>query len=124
MREPLETADRLVELVADRAEAEAACSTGRSALTRFANSSIHQNVADDYVWARLRVAVGGRVASASTDRPTDEGLARLVEAGTALTGAPVEEVCDGLLARLAPEYADDVALVALHACPQEPPAAP
>lgn len=79
MIDPLETAQRLVDLVGDRAEAEAACSTGRSALTRFANSSIHQNVADDYVWARVRVAVGGRVASASTDRPTEEGLARLVE---------------------------------------------
>jgi predicted Zn-dependent protease len=77
--DPLETAQRLVDLVGDRAEAEAACSTGRSALTRFANSSIHQNVADDYVWARVRVAVGGRVASASTDRPTGEGLERLVE---------------------------------------------
>ena len=79
MIDPLETAQRLVDLVGDRAEAEATCSTGRSALTRFANSSIHQNVANDYVWARVRVAVGGRVASASTDRPTDEGLERLVE---------------------------------------------
>ncbi|MDP1804120.1 MAG: DNA gyrase modulator, partial [Acidimicrobiales bacterium] len=79
MIDPLETAHRLVDLVGDRAEAEATCATGRSALTRFANSSIHQNVADDYVWARVRVAVGGRVASASTDRPTEEGLARLVE---------------------------------------------
>jgi len=77
--DPLETAERLVELVGDRAEAEAACSTGRSALTRFANSSIHQNVADDFVWARLRVSVGGRLASAGTDRPTDGGLERLVE---------------------------------------------
>ncbi len=79
MIEPLDVADRLVELVGDRAEAEAACSTGRSALTRFANSSIHQNVADDYVWARLRVSVGGRVASAGTDRPDAGGLERLVE---------------------------------------------
>ena len=53
--DPLETCDRLVELVGDRAEAEAACSTGRSALTRFANSSIHQNVAEDFVWARVRL---------------------------------------------------------------------
>ena len=79
MIDPLETAQRLIDLVGDRAEAEATCSTGRSALTRFANSSIHQNVADDYVWARVRVAVGGRVASASTDRPTEEGLQRLVD---------------------------------------------
>jgi predicted Zn-dependent protease len=79
MIDPLGTAERLVELVGDRAEAEASCSTGRSALTRFANSSIHQNVADDFVWARLRVSVGGRLASAGTDRPTDGGLERLVE---------------------------------------------
>ena len=79
MLDPLETCDRLVELVGDRAEAEAACSTGRSALTRFANSSIHQNVAEDFVWARLRVSVGDRLASAGTDRPGAGGLERLVE---------------------------------------------
>ncbi len=77
--DPLETADRLVALVGDRAEAEANVSTGRSALTRFANSSIHQNVANDFVGARLRVSVGGRIASASTDRPDAAGLERLVE---------------------------------------------
>ena len=77
--DPLETCDRLIELVGDQAEAEAACSTGRSALTRFANSSIHQNVAEDFVWARLRVSVGGRLASAGTDRPDAGGLERLVE---------------------------------------------
>ena len=79
MIDPLETCDRLVELVGDRAEAEAACSTGRSALTRFANSSIHQNVAEDFVWARVRLSVGGRLASAGTDRPDAGGLRRLVE---------------------------------------------
>jgi predicted Zn-dependent protease len=84
--DPVAIADRLVELVGDRADAEAACATGRSALTRFANSSIHQNVANDYVWARVRVAVGGRVASASTDRPTDDGLDRLVERSLAAAG--------------------------------------
>jgi len=51
-----------------------------------------------------------------------DGLARLVESGTELAGVPVEELCDALMARMAPEYADDVALVALHARPQEPPA--
>ncbi len=53
----------------------------------------------------------------------DEGLSRLVEAGTELAGVPVTKLCDALLSRLAPEYADDVALVALRAHPQEPPAA-
>lgn len=90
MLDPLETCDRLVELVGDRAEAEAACSTGRSALTRFANSSIHQNVAEDFVWARLRVSVGGRVASAGTDRPGAGGLERLVE--RTLTAAQMRAV--------------------------------
>jgi predicted Zn-dependent protease len=66
-----------------RAEAEATCGAGRSALTRFANSFIHQNVADDYVWARVRVSVGGRLASASTDRPTGENLEKLVERAVA-----------------------------------------
>ena len=65
--------------VGDRAEAEVTVVKGRSALTRFANSSIHQNVAEDYQWARLRVSVGGRVASASTDRTDAGGMKRLVE---------------------------------------------
>ena len=69
----------LLALVGDRAEAEVTVSEGRSALTRFANSSIHQNVAEDYRWARLRLSVGGRVASAGTDRTDGEGLERLVE---------------------------------------------
>ncbi len=75
----MDVCDRLVELVGDRGEAEASVSIGRSALTRFANSSIHQNVAEDSQWARLRVSVGGRVASASTDRTDEAGMKRLVE---------------------------------------------
>jgi predicted Zn-dependent protease len=65
--------------VGDRAEAEVTVVKGRSALTRFANSSIHQNVAEDTQWARLRVSVGGRVAAASTDRTDADGMKRLVE---------------------------------------------
>jgi predicted Zn-dependent protease len=70
--------DYVLGLVRDRAEAEVSFGQGRSALTRFANSSIHQNVAEDSQWARLRVSVGGRVASASTDRTDADGLERLV----------------------------------------------
>lgn len=75
----MEMCDRMVELVGDRAEAAASASTGRSALTRFANSSIHQNVAEDHTSVRLLVSVDGRLASASTDRPGAGGLERLVE---------------------------------------------
>jgi predicted Zn-dependent protease len=71
--------DYVLGLVGDRAEAEVSFGQGRSALTRFANSFIHQNVAEDTQWARLRVSEAGRVASASTDRTDHEGLKRLVE---------------------------------------------
>ncbi|HWH34670.1 MAG TPA: TldD/PmbA family protein [Acidimicrobiales bacterium] len=71
--------DYVLGKVGDRAEAEVTVVQGRSALTRFANSYIHQNVAQDFRWARLRVSAGGRLASASTDRTDDEGLTGLVE---------------------------------------------
>jgi predicted Zn-dependent protease len=71
--------DYVLGLVGDRAEAEVTMSQGRSALTRFANSSIHQNVGEDFQSARLRVSVGGRLASSTTDRTDADGLKRLVE---------------------------------------------
>jgi predicted Zn-dependent protease len=75
----LDVCDRILDLVGGRAEAEVTVSSGRSALTRFANSAIHQNVADDHRWARLKVVVGGRTATAGTNRLDPAGLARLVE---------------------------------------------
>jgi predicted Zn-dependent protease len=71
--------DRLVELVGDRAEAEASASTGRSALTRFANSSIHQNVADATTAVRLRLHLDGRTAAGSTTVTSADGLRDLVD---------------------------------------------
>jgi serine phosphatase RsbU (regulator of sigma subunit) len=55
------------------------------------------------------------------DATLDQGLVRLVEAGTELAGVPVQELSDALLARMDPEYADDVALVALHVGRAGPP---
>jgi predicted Zn-dependent protease len=75
----LEVCDQVLEMVGERAQAEVSVSSGRSALTRFANSSIHQNVAEDFRWARLRVSLDGRLASAGTDRTGPEALGRLVE---------------------------------------------
>jgi predicted Zn-dependent protease len=82
--EALDTADRIVGLVRARAgeaaEAEATVTRGVSALTRFANSFIHQNVAEDLSHVALRVALDGRVATVRLDGPTtDERLATLVE---------------------------------------------
>ncbi len=79
----LAACERVLELVGDRAEAEVAVSTGRSALTRFANSFIHQNVAENGQWARLKVVVGGRQATAGTTRLStglDDLVARALEA--------------------------------------------
>ena len=50
-------------------------------LTRFANSQIHQNVAETNALVNLRFVAGKRVAVASTDRTDDEGLRRARRAG-------------------------------------------
>lgn len=49
-----------------------------SSLTRFANSGIHQNVAERNVEIRVRVLVGKRSGVATTNDPSDVGLARVV----------------------------------------------
>lgn len=60
------------------AEAEVTVSRGQQALTRFAVSFIHQNVADEGRSVTLRVALDGRVASATINRWDDAALERLV----------------------------------------------
>jgi predicted Zn-dependent protease len=71
-------ADRVVAMVGDRAEAEVNVSAGRSALTRFANSFIHQNVGETYHAVSLRVAADGHVARGSSNRIDEESLDSLV----------------------------------------------
>ncbi|MEA2630190.1 MAG: PmbA protein, partial [Chloroflexota bacterium] len=60
-------------------EAEVLVMADESALTRFANSEIHQNVAETNVTINLRVVVGKRIGVASSGRTDDEGLRRLAE---------------------------------------------
>lgn len=55
-----------------------------SALTRFANNTIHQNVAETNIGVTVRVALGQRVGAASTNDVTEAGLARVVESATGL----------------------------------------
>ncbi|MFN2502887.1 MAG: TldD/PmbA family protein [Acidimicrobiales bacterium] len=74
----LGTCDKVLALVGDRAEAGVTVTSGRSGLTRFANSHIHQNVAESGQWARLKVVVDGRQATTSTSRLAT-GLNSLVE---------------------------------------------
>ncbi|GIJ70255.1 TldD/PmbA family protein [Virgisporangium ochraceum] len=78
-----ELAARALELakagLADGAEVEALASQERAGLTRFANSYVHQHVAEESQAVTLRVHLDGRTATASTSRTDDEGLRVLVD---------------------------------------------
>ncbi len=58
-------------------EAEVLIMGDDSSLTRFANSEIHQNVAETNVNVNLRFVVGRRIGVASSGRTDDDGLRRL-----------------------------------------------
>ncbi len=66
-------------------EVEMLVSGGRSALTRFANNAIHQNVAEENVVVSIRTAMDGKTARATTNKLDDESLKRAVEAAERLT---------------------------------------
>jgi len=61
------------------AEIEATVDRHRLALTRFANSVIHQNVGEDTTVVRLRVHADGRTTAGSSTALDDTGLAALVK---------------------------------------------
>jgi PmbA protein len=80
-------------LAAGAGEAEVLVMREDGALTRFANSEIHQNVAQRDVAVNLRVVLGKRVAVASSGRTDDEGLRALVSNGLSIARV-VEELPD------------------------------
>jgi predicted Zn-dependent protease len=94
-RDALALADAALALATagDVTEAEALVMAEDSALTRFANSEIHQNVAETNVTINLRVVVGRRVGVASTDRTDPDGLRRLADNAIAIARV-VEELED------------------------------
>jgi len=53
---------------------------GHSALTRFANNTIHQNVAEENYGISVRAVFGGRTARATTNRFDDQSLKDVVKA--------------------------------------------
>jgi predicted Zn-dependent protease len=61
-------------------EVEALIYGGHSALTRFANNTIHQNVAEDNVVVSVRTVFGGRTARATTNKFDSDSLKRVVTA--------------------------------------------
>ena len=88
-----QAADRRVLAYAEAAgatQAEVLFMEGDSALTRFANSEVHQNVAERDARVSLRFIDGRRVGCAATNRLDDEALRELADRA-------------GAIARLQPE---------------------
>jgi predicted Zn-dependent protease len=65
---------------------------GHSALTRFANNTIHQNVAEENLGVSVRTVFGGRTARATTNAFDEEGLRRVVEASESLARVQQEDL--------------------------------
>lgn len=82
-------------------ETEVDVSAVTSALTRFANNTIHQNVAEQGVTISVRAVVDGRTARASTNKTDDESLRRVTAA--ALELAQVQPRSPNLLPMLGPQ---------------------
>jgi predicted Zn-dependent protease len=80
-------------LASGATEAEALVTSEDAALTRFANSEIHQNVAETSIGVNLRFCLGRRIAVAATGRTDDAGLRALVERAAAAARS-VEELED------------------------------
>ena len=65
-------------------EVEVLFSGGRFALTRFANNTIHQNVAEENYNVSVRTVFGGRTARAFTNKFDDESLRLVVRSSESL----------------------------------------
>jgi len=96
--------DRELHAIAERAlraaagdQAEALIIGKTGSLTRFANSAIHQNVTSREAELRVRVVVGTRRATATTNRLDDDGLRRAAELASDLARrAPEDPTYPGL----------------------------
>ena len=78
---------------------------GKSALTRFANNTIHQNVAEENYGVSVRTAFGGRTARATTNKFDEDSLRDVVRASENL--ARVQEPDPDLLPVPSPEEMSD-----------------
>ncbi len=97
----LELAQRAFAL-ADGDEVEVLAAVERSALTRFANNRIHQNVAERASSVSVRVVIGTRQGVAATDLTGDDALARCcARAREAALRAPEDPSFPGLPAPVA-----------------------
>jgi predicted Zn-dependent protease len=85
-------AERIIGL-SEADETEVEIEFGSDALTRFANNTIHQNVAEQTLTISVRAVVDGRTARAVTNKTDEESLRRVIAAAARL-------------ARNQPEYPD------------------
>lgn len=90
-------AERVLKL-SNADETEVEIGTTIDALTRFANNTIHQNVAEHTLSISVRAVVDGRTARASTNKADDESLRRAVDSAVSL--ARNEPKIPGLLPML------------------------
>jgi PmbA protein len=68
----------------DADETEVEVSAVTDALTRFANNTIHQNVAEQSLVVSVRTVLDGRTARATTNKTDDDSLRRVVETSKSL----------------------------------------
>jgi PmbA protein len=68
----------------DADETEVEVGTTTDALTRFANNTIHQNVAEEILSLSVRTVVDGRTARATTNKTDDESLRHAIAAAISL----------------------------------------
>jgi PmbA protein len=79
--------ERIAEQVLKLSEAdetEVEIDAGADALTRFANNTIHQNVAEQTLSISVRTVVNGSTARASTNKTDEESLRRVIAAAMSL----------------------------------------
>ncbi len=84
----------ITEIVLQRCQAEqteVVYVAGEEALTRFANSYVHQNVARNNAQVSVRAVVGRRVGVASTNDLSPDSLARTAEQALAIARVQVED---------------------------------
>src|SRR3981189_2773449 len=70
--------------LSDADETEVEIGVVTDALTRFANNTIHQNVAEQVLTVSVRTVLDGRTARATTNKTDAESLGRVVAASKAL----------------------------------------
>jgi predicted Zn-dependent protease len=121
---PLDVAGQVLEQVrtagGGQVEAEVAVTRQATALTRFANSFIHQNVADDTTTVRLRLHTDGRTAASSTTLTSIDGLRDLVERTVAAARlAPADPRWPGLAPPAAPSGTPEMDPATADASPDE-----